>query len=377
MIMYSKYPKTLRKMLAISIAVIGLTSSSYGLESTTAPLGLPEELTIFEASFLLTPLKSTMLEFAHKFPKTLEPQQLALIQTVESTEQIISEILQTHDPHEINQATLAFFRQNRYGQKIKPIEAMIWANFAGTMPQPLINALTTVNHPKQKEMTQLLALSDVALWQDTQTKAAVDWSHMLAVVDIYTSQIGEIPLNEKSLNEVPLAENPCEPFYDLAFSTGGDLLSFYADVIFSLDGTMDADATGKLLLSESPSHFSRSDYLANIDGTLIARKLTTQRALLSKTIKDYYINADLANRELIYKLHFGGTRSFDHLIKLFCEGQLSHFSSRPEFFKTSFTGFIAFRTQILKEFYDDKRQLTKVERQVVQQLFFNIVNETK
>lgn len=377
MIMYSKFPKTLRTMLAITIAVIGVTSSSYGLESTTAPLGLQKELTIFEASFLLTPSKSSLLEFGQKSPQALEPQQLALIQALERTEKIISEILQTQDPYEINQATLAFFRQNRYGQNSKPIEAMIWANFAGTMPQPLINALTTINHPKQEEMAQLLALSDIALWQDTQTKAAVDWSHMLAVVDIYTSQIGEIPLKDKSVNDVPLAANPCEPLYDLAFSTGGDLLSFYADVIFALDGTLDSDATGKLLLSESPSHFSRSDYLANIDGTLIARKLTTQRALLSKTIKDYYINADLANREPIYKLHFGGTRSFDHLIKLFCEGQPTHFSSSPEVFKTSFAGFIAFRTQILKAFYDDKRQLTKEERQVVQRLFLNIVNEKK
>lgn len=350
--------------LSPSLPLLGTSTMNPALKSTFASPVPKLELSLLEISFLLEQSNKPTSKRVRK----LTSEQMDILHALESLELIFSEVLDTQESDQINQATLAFLRQNRYGNNSIPIEAMIWANFAGTVPQPLITAMTSPDHPQFKDLNRLIVISDNFIWRDSAASTGIDWPHMLAVIDIYSSSIGEKDMGDR------LAPNAAEAYYDFAFSTGGDLLSFYAYTVFSADGKIDADATEKRLLSEYPSHYSRSDHLADMDGTLIARKLNYRRALLSRTIKDYYQWANLDDRELIYKLNFGGSRSFEQFINLFCEGDMTHFPSGQEDVTADFSGFTAFRSQLLNRFYGNKQPLTIDQRQMILQLFLKAID---
>lgn len=219
--------------------------------------------------------------------------------------------------HFVTHNTLALIRMKRYGGHSTFNGRFFWGAVAGEPSYQLIKSYEDYESPDTQDNEQLNeSVAEVVLKAaefhsltgliDPNSQDIIDAIHMIAVLqsNVYDSDM----------------DDGIEVVVDYLSGWGGDLLTFLADVQRFSDSVESDDKDSKLELLEiyvtenlgqkTSTHFSREDYLADLDGVNIAGLMQSENLLLSEAVICYYDSGDASRREVVFIKNFGDQSDF-------------------------------------------------------------------
>lgn len=261
--------------------------------------------------------------------------------------------LATEDVMAINQAVLSILRCERYGTMTEGIGSYVWDSFAGPLPEVYQNLF-------EMDDEMLNWLSDINVFHEPISDGEVDFLHMIAVIDIYVSETGNNPI--------------IEPYYDYLMSWGGDLETFGYDMIEASEPddyeSMNGFATDMLGADES-SHFSKSDWLADLDGVNIAGLMQSENLYLSEAIFEYYHTGQFLERHTLFVDSFGGEAAFREAVHHFLYSEPSE--EQSDLHQELFEDLDQLKTLMHMFLMDSELTLSDMARSILEETMVNKV----
>jgi hypothetical protein len=280
-----------------------------------------------------------------------------VLEMVRSLEAELSLHIDSMDVSLLNHATLAFIRNERYGFNSDTITRVLWGRFAGTIEEEC-DIDFTIPDVKALYKTALEISSDIAKgrFNDPLSENEIDFVHMIAVIDLYVSARFEREYEER--------------YYDALFSWGGDLETFLIDMA-RCAGDDYEDFIEHYLATERESHFSVSDFLADIDGVNIAFGLSSGK-LLSDMIEEYYISGSVLKRRADFVKNMGGMDVFSSMVKgVLLEEIEPHYIGNSDF-EEFMKGFSGVRHLLLKHVAKEDLPITHSMRRILAEKFLEL-----
>lgn len=259
-----------------------------------------------------------------------------------------------------NDLTMALIRYDRYGEGLSGIQSGFWGEMAGVLPNDFFT--TYAGEPLTKYRGELTNLDG---FKDTITGNEVDFTHMIAVTDIY-------------ITDIYLPENQ-EIYYDLLMSTGGDLETFLIDAAKYKSGNKVIesdqiyDFAMKTIGTSKHSYFGAGDYLADLDGQNIAGMMKSGDLLLSEALLQYYQNGDAAKRRQIFVSYYGGQEAFSRRIQSFMRATPMDEDKSVNEMVEFMSSFQFVQTMMIKSVHGDISNLSEGDQDAVTQAFLELV----
>lgn len=258
----------------------------------------------------------------------------------------------------INDITLGLIRHKRYGDGLSGLQAGVWRKMAG----PASNNTVPGGSEAVEFQEKLMALEG---FKDPVTGKGIDFAHMVAVVDVYST-------------DLPLADN-AEIYYDLLLSTGGDLETFLIDAARhkSQGKTIDSSEIYRFSKStiggQEKSYFDGADYLADIDGQNLAERMQTDNLLLSEALLRYYQEGDAANRQEQFMAYYGGEAGFEARINSFMTSSPLAQDAADEKMVEFMESFKSIKSLMISTLEGDIDNLSDTDRKAVTLAFTDMV----
>lgn len=300
-------------------------------------------------------------------PKPLDEKTEKIISNIALLEKKSAELLKTDklatltDATAVNDATMAVIRKDRYGNYTSGMESLFWDNLAGPLPQEYV-AYFSSTEGKNDQVVKSLGAS--AVFIDSKTNAAIDFVHMIAVIDSEYTTFSTVPYEEQ--------------YYNYICGWGGDLETFAMDLIpystrkkiKTYEGLLQFTKT---TMGAQPSHFSRADLLADMDGVNIGRLMRDKKLLLSEAMRQYYQFGVVDKRADLFIDSFGGDKAFQGAVGSFLNGTIDAAKSGDERYVSFMGSYQENKGLILDKLFGGIRMANKVEKKVLGDAFIEIV----